>query len=65
MAPNGTGMETHASSSVNYADRATNKTLKEMTNPFISKIYGNQQQLEHDNDQSSNLYSYDQSMPLN
>lgn len=39
-------------SSSNFADRATSKTLKEMTNPFLSRVYNQQ---DSDN---SNIYSY-------
>ena len=61
LAPNGTGMHpqnrTIASSS-NFGDRATNKTLREMTNPFLSRAYNQGVYDASSNDVNSNLYSY-------
>jgi spore coat protein CotH len=60
MAPNGQGMNQKSfGSSTNFGDRATNKTLKEMTNPFLSKMYSQNRQ-----EMDSNIYSYDPSMPF-
>jgi len=40
LAPNGSGVQARTiASSKNFGDRGNNKTLKEMTNPFLSKVY--------------------------
>jgi hypothetical protein len=49
--------------SSNFGERATSKTLREMQNPFLSRAYQNEfGMVESSNDVNSNIYSYHASM---
>lgn len=70
MAPNLRGIGVYqdqnketVTSSSNFGERATSKTLKEMQNPFLSRANRNEFGLvESSNEVNSNIYSYHASM---
>ena len=70
LQPNGSGLEkriTTVGSSSNFGDRASGKTLAEMTNPFLSRaitsqaVQNDQNMLHSCLGTSSNVYSYNPS----
>lgn len=63
LQPNGQGLERRGNTvgnSTNFGERATQRTLQQMTNPFLSRAFNNV-----DSSAQSNLYSYNPSVYQN